>query len=691
MKLSTTASILAFIHSTTVLGISGLVGYGIQPFDPICAMACQRALSGLMLACSTPMDMAMEGMTHGPSGVTSPSCRAGDAAWLTTLAYCVETRCAEFEIPTSELQGFWERFSTDDPTVLPKWDYRTAVLNVSGEVPTKELGGDDTELNVTSLVNSGAWLRQYNVMWAVQRENVVESGFGVALLVAGFGIPLVLTWLGYLPFLSSLGDKIKPYLIYPAAIGTFQVRPLPYLLGNAPTVGQSLYIVGFIVLNVILTAANYQHRQPNGWYPTLSDEVLAYIFYRTGVFSFVLLPLLLLFSSRNNFLLWLTNWSHSTFVLLHRWVARLCALHALLHTLTALPLYYPAEAKKEYWIWGAVATIALMILVFCSGLYVRNYAYEFFLVSHIVLSIFVIAGCWYHVKGWIGLTWGYETWLYAASAVWFFDRLVRVGRMLKNGVHRAKTIDIGGGYIRVDIPGPRWGFQPGYHVYTFFPTVTSLRPWENHPFSVVPTASFRPIAFPRSPSSSHEGRVSGSDNVDLEEHKLQTARVTAAQDGYTTAGITLLIKKSTGMARYLQAHDNLLTLLDGPYPNNAVTHVLRTDRLLLIGGGIGITGVLAWAFHHPNVKLAWSVRDSARPLVDELGSALNNVTEKEITIGQRLNFTDLFSEEVNAGWERVGVVVSGPGGLCDDVRAAVVAAGKTSKTVFELEVDAYSW
>ena len=37
------------------------------------------------------------------------------------------------------------------------------------------------------------------------------------------------------------------------------------------------------------------------------------------------------------------------------------------------------------------------------------------------------------------------------------------------------------------------------------------------------------------------------------------------------------------------------------------------------------------------------------------------------------------------------VVTCGPGGLCDDVRAAVVAAAKRGPTVFELEEDAYSW
>ena len=197
--------------------------------------------------------------------------------------------------------------------------------------------------------------------------------YSIAILVTGFGTPLILTSLGYLPFVSGLLDKVRPYLVYPSLIGTYQVRSLPYLLGNAPTVGQSLYIAMFTLLVLILSAVNYKSMQPHSWFPNQRDEILAYVFYRTGVFAFVMAPLTFLFSSRNNVLLWATNWSHSTFVLLHRWVARLFALLALLHTLMALPLYYPAEATQEYWIWGAVATVALMILAVGSGLYVRRF------------------------------------------------------------------------------------------------------------------------------------------------------------------------------------------------------------------------------------------------------------------------------------------------------------------------------
>ena len=57
----------------------------------------------------------------------------------------------------------------------------------------------------------------------------------------------------------------------------------------------------------------------------------------------------------------------------------------------------------------------------------------------------------------------------------------------------------------------------------------------------------------------------------------------------------------------------------------------------------------------------------------------------------RLNIEGSLVDEVAAGWRKIGVVVSRPGSLSDDVKAAVVAAGRQGDAVFAMEVDAYSW
>lgn len=176
------------------------------------------------------------------------------------------------------------------------------------------------------------------------------------------------------------------------------------------------------------------------------------------------------------------------------------------------------------------------------------------------------------------------------------------------------------------------------------------------------------------------------------EKNQATQPSTALKGGsVSTAGITLFVRKSKGTTRSLSAQDNLLVLLDGPYHNNHHKSTLRCDRLLLIGGGIGISGLLPWLNVHPNVKLCWTVKALSGCLAESMEKILQNVAEKDIGIGRRLNIPELLRNEVACGWEKIGVVVCGPNGLCDDARAAVIEAAKRGPSVFEMEVDAYSW
>lgn len=88
----------------------------------------------------------------------------------------------------------------------------------------------------------------------------------LVLLLAGFAVPIFLTWLGYLPLAGTLGDRfIRPYLTYPGLIGTFQVQPLPFSLGNAPTWGRALFMFIMLVLNVVTTVAGYRTVASHIW------------------------------------------------------------------------------------------------------------------------------------------------------------------------------------------------------------------------------------------------------------------------------------------------------------------------------------------------------------------------------------------------------------------------------------------
>jgi predicted ferric reductase len=254
--------------------------------------------------------------------------------------------------------------------------------------------------------------------------------------------------------------------------------------------------------------------------------------------------------------------------------------------------------------------------------------------------------------------------------------------------------EVGDGFVRVDIEGVRWGTTPGQHAYLYFPTLNPLRPWENHPFSILPSSILAPPSIQGGSKAPSEVEPATPPESDPEKAPTKPTTTKPVPNlSPKEAGITLFIRKSTGMTRALKSHPSLLTLLDGPYPNNPTAAILQCDRVLLIAGGIGITGLLPWTrTGQANVKLWWSVRESAACLVDALGAALDGVKEKEVRVGGRLDVRGLLREEGLVGWKRIGVVVCGPGGLCDEVRAVVAEMGRREKgVVWELEVDAYSW
>lgn len=537
----------------------------------------------------------------------------------------------------------------------------------------------------------------------------------LVLLLIGFGTPIFLTLLGHIRWIGGFIDRLNPYLIYPSTIGKYQVQPLPYLVGNAPTVGQALYIGLSVVLHVLLCALNIDSVQPHGWLGYTHTEMMSKLAGRSGVLAVALAPLVILFAGRNNILLWATNWSRSTFILLHRWTARLFALHVVLHAVLELAKEildgtYFEESKKDYWIWGIVSVLCTSLMLFLSLLYARKRSYEVFLVTHIVLAVFVLVGAWYHITMGPHRKPGVEYWLYATFAVWGLDRVLRLWRIAKVGFRRARIDDLGDGYVRVDVPGVRWPAMPGHHAYIHFPTLNVLKPWENHPFSIVPTSMLRPITQSssddefeaESPSTIPNKKDIEKGGSPIETGGNRASRVPSqtglVPDSRTIEGVTFYIRKSTGLTKNLSpikhSSPSLLALLDGPYPSNSTAGVLASDRLLLLAGGIGITAVLPFlASAHPNMKLHWTLRATAKNVLADVEPGLHQVQEKDIRVGERMNVAEILRQEARDGWKRVAVVVCGPAGLCDDVRVTVIDVSKemSGKCVFDMEVDAFSW
>lgn len=484
---------------------------------------------------------------------------------------------------------------------------------------------------------------------------------------------------------------IKPRLIYPTLFHR-HVEPI-FRLFHLPTLGQTIYILLFTILTFILTLVNYGNLF--SFRATTEADILNYLGMRTGIISMAFLPLTILFAGRNNILLYITNWSHSTYLLLHRWIARLCLVIIILHSLIEFVRYslqgrWGPEVAQAYVQWGIVGTFACLIMILSAQF--RRYQYELFLISHIVLAVIFIVGTWYHLEIKFQRERGYQQWIYLCSGIWFFDRVIRLGRVLKTGVRKATLTPIGDEVVRVDIEGVRWSATPGQHAYLFLPAIRKWAPWENHPFSVIPTSLLTPYATEKEAydekSSPSTPSASGSGSTPPSLHFGDTKTTPP-----TTAGITVYIKRNKGLTRSLHSHQSasIRALMDGPYRNTSSRPVLSTDRLILFAGGIGITGVLPFVHAHPNVKLYWSVRPGQYALVKELERTIPGRVERSILVGGRNSVERALQAEVDAGWGLVGVVVCGPGRMCDEVRNRVSALGRSSRTKWELDVEAFLW
>lgn len=470
-----------------------------------------------------------------------------------------------------------------------------------------------------------------------------------------------------------------------------------------PKRGQALFIFYFIVINTLLSSVNYEYANPNTWYPNDKYRWMCMLISnRIGLLSFANLPLVFLYAGRNNLLLWVTDWSHSTFLLLHRWIAAIATLQAVLHSVIYLYVYVKAgthssESKLPYWYWGIVGTLALVVLFPISVLPIRKKFYEIFLAWHIIISILVVAGCYWHIIFEFPHNWGYETWIYICMAVWGFDRVFRVVRLARNGIKNAHVTIIDDEYIRVTIPN----VTTSGHAYLYFPTVT-WRIWENHPFSVTSTHLSPPHPLNRHMKSA---RTSGDDiekqpkagaySIDSSSNNnVQASGASKVPEESPSAGVTFYIRTEAGFTSHLRRLTSVPVLIETGYSSHSPVSESpnSSQTLIALAGGVGVTAVLSHVQSHPGcAKVYWGTRTQA--LVDDfmINTALSRV-ENEVAVGKRLEIRQILETELVSGQRgEICVLVSGPEGMIDEVRNVVGDIVKKRGVNVRLEVESFNW
>ncbi|EFQ33687.1 ferric reductase like transmembrane component [Colletotrichum graminicola] len=665
----------------------GLIGYGITMYQPLCAYSCRVVLSGSALNCST---MGNEGGLPMPR--TPAECFATDDAFLTSMALCLQSRCTD--LPAWKIEKYWHNTEAsirnshrrlDEPGVhvvakppVPKWTYQQALAQVQGSVTSILAYGEP--LNRTSLVADFQYQLQYETMEMFERMETHHEKYGLVLIALGVFVPIASSWLRFLPLPKLLKTKISAAIIDPPLFGNRHQTPY-FNMFIMPTRGQAMLITYVVVLNFVLSGVGIRSAQPNAWWwNNQLQEVLTSFANRTGVLSFANVPLLILYAGRNNFLYWLTDWTQSTFMVMHRWTAYLCTLQAIMHSIVWLRIYvvlgwHDSESKLAYWVWGIIATLAMSLLLPASAIPFRAKIYEMFFFWHIVLAVFSVLGCYLHIIYRFDHQWGYEIWMYIAIAVWGFDRVARLVRMARNGWRQAVVTVIDYEYIQVDIEGAK-----GHgHAYLYFPTLT-WRIWESHPFSIVGTRVRSANPSPASARSSTEKSI-----VSTSKPLATTAADVVIIHETPRVGLSFLIRTFGGATGLLRHQTRLPVLVEAdylPYPD-----LTEYQTLVCIVGGVAITAVTPALRAYPgHAKVYWSCRSPG--LVESVGFGR---TDTKILLGKRFKLRNVLEEEVAKAKAETAVVVSGPASMTDEVRCIVSELARKAPIPVTLIDETYYW
>lgn len=483
---------------------------------------------------------------------------------------------------------------------------------------------------------------------------------------------------------------------------------------TVPTRGHTLYITLISFLNLILLLAPYTITQPQVSFTSLTKQTTSIVGNRAGTMAMGNLVVLVLFSSRNSVLLYLTNWSYGTYLLLHRWLGYWTIGHTVIHSCMLWAYYakggtYAVELARLYWQWGIVGTVAACTLLPFSLPAVRRKLYEFFIISHIVLSLLFLIGYYYHIWYVYGYKWGYEIWMFVAAGFWALDRVLRIARMIMQGNRKATVTVIPGTdseYLRIDVEGHT--LESGV-AYLCFPT-SSWRFWETHPFSICGTWPSDSETLPQkavAKSSSPPMNVTDAKEEKQFDTTCSTIDTSSNQSGHsrttffarTQMGITKTLKdKAVAANGRLQVR----ILMEGPYSHSGQqgTELGRCGSILCIAGGVGITACLPFLRLNKATtgKLFWSSRKCG--LIEEMAPILRSLPtsiKAETLVGQRFDlkmilFQALLDED-SAHTGPVGIVVCGPPEMADDVRMIVTQLARSGgqSRPYVLLDEAFSW
>lgn len=241
---------------------------------------------------------------------------------------------------------------------------------------------------------------------------------------------------------------------------------------------ESLIILGFVVLSLVLCGVKIEAFAESSLYASFPLQMYGLVGRRLSSLALANIPLIWIFSMRNSPLIWMTGWSFSTFNQFHRWIARFTVLELIAHAITFTKFQFIKGDQPRYlsmfgmgwWVWGIVALVFFSFMLAFSLPMIRYRFYDVFLLAHIAMAVIGFVGVWYHLAQWHEY---FNAYLWPVIAVWLFERLARILRVLVISVFAGRmgraslSWDEAANIVRVDVTGivAKLHHKPGHAYY----------------------------------------------------------------------------------------------------------------------------------------------------------------------------------------------------------------------------------
>ncbi|KAJ7021881.1 ferric reductase NAD binding domain-containing protein [Mycena alexandri] len=514
------------------------------------------------------------------------------------------------------------------------------------------------------------------------------------------------------PASAGAFDRLVALASYTTTRG-WRVKVLDYY---SPPLAAIIAVLLIFVWVIVMTLAARPYQWPNpamGYSPPIAT--------RAGWISLGIMPFMIAFATKNNYVAVMTRTSHERLQVFHRWSALFMYITSLVHTFPFIVEDIQMGMMQSEWATdsfvstGVAALIPQTWLLAMSWGYFRNRYYEFFKNA---AGIFM-AALFVHVD-WTLTAWDYFWATFAIYGTSWGYRVVRA--TLTPG--RATVTVLEDRTLRVRIAVPKrfsWStaapqpfqYSAGQHVFVRF-LFGPLHWATSHPFTIASTP-----ALPTDPEGPEDN---GKTHIEL---------ALRARGGITKA-----------LERAAEAHSkgemSLRVFIDGPYGHVGLASDLRRfDRVLFLAGGSGASftiPLLIDLVRHQATRpagaktqfvvavreggaFAW-LEQELEPLSVEEGSDVvrqTHVTRQQVEEidpekgDHACDSGDLGSLQngrpdlraliqaicVDAG--RVAVVGCGPDEFAHDVRNVVaaeqfaIAQGRSAVSEVFLHVENYSW